>query len=320
MINDLAPIQNDVDLLLSTYKEQEVPKTATQQLAQLYVFIAGKRFTDKGANLGFVIDYGDKVEVDIKSLLLSKIDGPIGKRIMWPYNTDDGKRLQSSENDADKLPWCGTNDGITPKGDYIGKKIIDWRTKAEVEIVANGCKTCPLGDDAKWAGLYDWDAKPILRPDFKGIQQHVNGAPPCAYTPMYVFFDHERNIPLTFVASNTTHRRQTLGRRKWRGNEAINGVPYYTDGTPPKVYNVETQRVTPMVLSIVKVDNKPYGFLPAPQFDLAPKALTEEEQIEFLNSVRLYHQDGWHDKITGARFNDYGGDDQPEAPSGDAPF
>lgn len=321
MTDAIMPIENDVDLLLSTYKEQEVAKSNAPAVAQLYVYISGKKYTDKGANLGFVIDHGnDQVEVDIKSLRLSKIDGPIGRRVMWPYSLEDGSRIQNAQNDEDKLPWCGTNDGITPKSDYIGKKITDWRTKEEVLIVANGCKACPLGDDTKWAALYDWDKNPILKPDFKGVPQHITGAPPCAYTPLFVFFDHDRGIPLVFVASNTTHRRQTLGRRKWRGNPAINGVPFFTDGAPPKVYNPDTKQVTPLSLTTIKVDNKPYGFLSAPNFDLAKEPLTEEEQQIFLESVRLYHSDKWRDIITGARFNDYSQDVNPTAPIADAPF
>lgn len=299
----LATLGDAFDFLYDEMAATEVQKDQHEKLPILRLYMPGKKYSDVGANRGFVIDWGDgrPPEVNIESLRLARVDAPVMQRLMWPFDPNTGKRLQ--ENDA--KPACASSDGVSArKADafgFIGKEFTDWRDKELVTIYPDNCKECPLG---QWKATYNPDGSPVMDINMKGVPYHKRSAPPCQELPAYVFYDFDRKTLLLYQAANFTSATFLMGSNG-RPNKRFKGVlkgveEYYFTAQGTKAPDVMPQRGVLHPLNFVSrlVDNAPYGMTPAPNFSLG-EPVSEQEALEYATAVQLYRADNVRSIISG---------------------
>lgn len=301
--SSLATPGSAFDFLLQGMVETEVEQKQTFKLPTLHVFMPGKKFADRGAIQGFVIDKPDGAEVNLTQLRLVRLDAPVMQRLMWEFDVQTGKRLQQ----ADPKPACASSDGISArKADvfgYIGKEYVDWRDGENVTILPDNCKDCPLGQWKETFGGPDWNL-PVMEENNKGIAYTKRSAPPCQELPAYVFYDLDRKMLLLFQAPNFTTAAFLMGsngRYNKRFGGVLKGVEefYYTaQGTKRPDVSPSDGVMLPLMFATKMVNNAPYGMTPAPVFALG-EPLTEQEIAEYATAIQLYRSDNLRSLISG---------------------
>lgn len=302
--DETALVSTDaMDFLFGALTEEEAPAAKRFTIPALHVYKSGKKYADKGASSGFVVDYLDntRIEVNIPSIRLYLLDAtPIMQRVMWPYDVATGKRLQGK--DAPKDPWCGSSNGVTPRdGDlfnYIGKTYVDWRTQQPTTIVKDGCSTCPLG---QWVGLVDDDGKAVMVDNGKGVLQHRQEMPPCQEVPAFVLYDFDRKTLLLYRAVNFTQRVHIMGTRRSRRWGAIKGLGEYfatNGGTSLPEVMPDRNTILPVITTIKTVQND-FGFEPVMSFELAKDGITPQEINELATMKQFYRDNKVRELISG---------------------
>lgn len=299
----VAVVGDAFDFLYGEMVATEVEKEQAFKLPVLRLYMPGKKYADKGANRGWVIDWGDgrDPEINIDVLRLARVDAPVMQRILWPYDVATGKRLQ----EADPKPACASSDGVSArKADafgYIGKEFTDWRNGLTVQIAPDNCKNCPLG---QWKETYNADGSAVMELNAKGVAYHKRSAPPCQELPAYVFYDFDRKTLLLYQAANFTAATFIMGSNG-RNNKRFKGIlkgveEYYFTANGTKAPEAMPERGTLLPLMFVSrlVDNSPYGMTPAPNFSLGAP-VSEQEVAEYATMIQLYRNDNIRGIISG---------------------
>lgn len=323
----LATQEDALAFLLGEMAEEEQPDARRFKMPVLFIYKPGKKYTDKGASKGFVIDEaGSEVEVNIDSLRLHLIDAaPIPQRVMWAYDVETGKRLQGPT--APKDPWCGSSNGVSPRDgelfNYIGKQYVDYRSKQPVTIVKDGCATCPLGSwDVDVVGK---DGKVVMEEDHKGVLRAVRATPPCMPTPAYIFYDLDRKTLLLYRAPNFTQRSFIEGTKRSRRFGAVKGISefYAVNGGSTKPEVVKNGAMYPMRFTVKQVQSD-NGYEPVMDFRIDDTPMTVLEVNEVAAIKQLYKEQKIRELISGDLYNSFGSDFNEEVSSassvGEQPF
>ena len=304
-----------------TFAQEETPQESFQ-MARLAIYQSGKKYTDKGVNTGFVVDYNRGEEIrNVNTMRLSLIDGPIPARVMWAYDASTGKRLTGEDSNS---PACASSNGVAPRqGDrfsYVGTTFEDPRTHENHTIVAD-CANCPLG---KWLPQADEHGHPmyVTLPNGKMVQK--NGQPPCQETPVFVFWDHDTNEPVIFQASSVTVRTFVMGAGSRSKYGVIKSVKsYYERGRgqfPPVM--PDGRNIYPLVFKTKAVRIEAYNsFVNVPDISLSQNALTAEEVLAYANAKNDYVVNNVRERLTGDYY--FQDDDQEYVTvtdSADTPF
>lgn len=321
--NALIAADNPANALLTSMlqAEQNLPETTKQVvLPRLTIYMPGKKYTEKGASHGFVIDYndGERVEVNVSSLRLHRLDAHIQQRIMWEFDPNTGKRVQDSKD-----PWCASSNGVSarkaPIFNYIGKEYFDWRTGRKETILEDNCANCPF---SKWVQLLDKNGNPVVENDEKGVLVAKNGAPMCMETPTWIFFDVDRKIFLVYQASNFSARIHALGARKSRWG-FLKGINHWYDtnnGTKvPDVFD-DKGNLYPLEFSVIQVSNAPFGFTPVPKFTKANAPYSPKELELVMRADREYKEYRIREIVSGDLFTAYTNEEEAPAVTTNQPF
>lgn len=302
----LATSASAFEYLMQGIVETEVEQQQKFGIAELHVYMPGKKFTEDGANRGWVISYPDgHKEVNIESLRIARIDAPIMQRLMWEFDPKTGKRIQQDE----PKPACASSDGVSArKSDYfgyIGKEFVDSRDGQHVTILPDNCAKCPLG---QWKETFSPESgwkEAVIEVNYKGQPYTKRSAPLCAEQPAYVFYDLDRKIPLLYRTANFTAVQWTIGsggRQNRRWKTVIKGVEEFygtAKGTKRPDVSPADGVMLPLVATTRMVDNTPFGMTPAPQFALLDKPLDEQEIAEYATAIQLYRTDEIRKVLTG---------------------
>jgi hypothetical protein len=300
----------ELDFLLGTLAAEQETKAAPYVVPRVAVYLHGKKGTEHGATKGFWIDHlnGKDYEVDITSMRIYRLDLPVIGRIMWPFNSKDGSKLQGAEH---KDPWCGSSDGLAPRqGDrfnYVGQSYVDYRD-GQSKNITHSCIGCPF---QAWLPMYDENGTAVMERDRSGNLQRKSGKPPCDPTPKFPIFDFDRRKTLLLQTSGFVRNTHILGATSRSRYGAIQGLNDFFNvdpktGRPPIVDAGGNIHAVIMSIKNVQTD---YGFQPAPTFSVDPNAITADELSDLFKYKKMYNEMDGRAVISGHGFRDFDGDD-----------